>query len=126
MRKQLQEQKQKQRKKKSKKALMYEADDLGDANDAAVHAGLGEHIASDRVKDKIRKMNMPLEKRFQMVEEEEPYVKIVNKGGSKEITYIPKDSKIKKREEQAKVEDGESYSRSKRQRRSMKGIGKHR
>jgi hypothetical protein len=104
---------------------MYEADDLGDANDAAVHAGLGEQNASMLVKDKIRKMNMPLEKRFQLEEEEEPDVKVVNKGGSKELTYVPKDARKKQKEKQEES-DEEGISRHKRQRRSMKAIGKHR
>jgi hypothetical protein len=124
LRKQVKQEKPK-RKKKSKKAVMYEADDLGDANDAAVHAGLGEQNASMLVKDKIRKMNMPLEKRFQLEEEEEPHVKVVNKGGSKEMTYVPKDARKKPKEKQEES-DEEAYSRSKRQRRSMKAIGKHR
>ncbi|CAJ1959210.1 unnamed protein product [Cylindrotheca closterium] len=122
MNKQLRQQK-KDRKNKNKKVIMYEADDLGDANDAAVHAGLGQKSASMKVKEKIRRMNMPLDKRFRMEEEEEKLVKVVNKGGAKEITYIPKDSKAKKREEKQEEEsDEEPYSRSKRQRRSMKGL----
>lgn len=104
---------------------MYEADDLGDANDAAVHAVLGEQSASKIVKDKIRKMNMPLEKRFQLEEVEEPFIKVVNKGGSKDITYVPMDARKKQLEKQEENDDG-PYSRSKRQRRSMKGVGKHR
>ena len=125
MRKHLKQQQQQERKKKTKKAVMYEADDLGDTNDAALHAGLGEQGASQRVKDKISKMHMPLEKRFQMEEETDTYVKIVNKGGSKEITYVPKDARKKREEEQRRPEldDDEPYSRSKRQRRSIKGLG---
>lgn len=126
MRKHQKQQQQQERKKKTKKAVMYEADDLGDSatNDAAVHAGLGERGASQRVRDKISKMHMPLEKRFQIEEETDTYAKIVNKGNSKEITYVPKDAR-KKREEkqQTEREDDEPYSRSKRQRRSIKGLG---
>lgn len=124
MNKKLQKQK-KDRKKKNKKTTMYEADDLGDTNDAAVHAGLGQKSASMKVKEKIRRMNMPLNKRFSLEQDEEQRIKVVNKGGSKEITYIPKDSKNKKREEKVEEEsDEEPYSRSniKRQRRSMKAL----
>lgn len=124
MNKKLQKQK-KDRKKKNKKTTMYEADDLGDTNDAAVHAGLGQKGASMKVKEKIRRMNMPLNKRFSLEQEEEQRIKVVNKDGSKEITYIPKDSKNKKREEKVEEEsDEEPYSRSntKRQRRSMKAL----
>jgi ribosome biogenesis protein ENP2 len=114
--------KDKQRK-KPKKAVMYEADDLGDANeDVAVHAGLGEQSATNRVKDKIRKMNMPLEKRFQVEEEDEPVMKVVNKGGTKEITYIPVDAR-KKREEKKKAEESNERGGSKRQRRGVGELG---
>eukprot|EP00980_Cylindrotheca_fusiformis_P006240 scaffold1336_cov158-Cylindrotheca_fusiformis.AAC.2 len=114
-------------KKSKNKAVMYEADDLGDANDAAVHAGLGEQNASQLAKEKIRKMNMPLEQRFQLEEVEQPLVKVVNKGGAKEITYVPKDARKKQLLEQKQEEsDDEPYSRVKRQRRSMKEIRRHR
>jgi hypothetical protein len=108
---------------------MYEAEDLGDANDAALsHSGLGERDASSRVKDKIRKMNMPLEKRFQMEEEEEgvqPVLKVTNKGGAKELTYVPIAAR-KKREAEKKKRDDESSERggrSKGQRRGVKDLG---
>ena len=109
---------------------MYEADDLGDANDVALsHSGLGERNASSRVKDKIRKMNMPLEKRFQVEEGgggefEKPVLNVTNTGGGKEITYMPKDSR-KKQDEQKKQESGPGMERGgrKRQRRSVKELG---
>jgi ribosome biogenesis protein ENP2 len=110
--------------KSSKKAVMYEADDLGDANAAALHASLGEDSAATKVKDKIRRMNMPLEKRFQMAGEEEPFVKVTKKGGSKEITYVPKDSRKKKGDKSNIVdEDAHQRGRSKRNRRGIKDLG---
>ncbi len=105
---------------KPKKTVMYEADDLGDANPAVVHAGLGEVDAYKRVKEKIRDMNMPLEKRFKQKSDENPYVKVTGNGGSKEITYIPKNAR-KQREE---VPSGsERVDGSKRQRRGIKELG---
>lgn len=101
-----------------KRTVMYEADDLGETNPAVVHASLGEVDAYARVKKKIKDMNMPLEKRFKHKEEENPYVKVTGKGGSKEITYVPKDAR-KKREEQG-LENG---SASKHQRRGIKELG---
>ena len=99
---------------------MYEANDLGDAGNAALHAGLAETTAQKKMKEKVRRMNIPLEKRFQMKEEEEPYVKVTNKGGSKEITYIPKDSRSKKR---SNDNESEEQSRSRRNRRGVKELG---
>ena len=62
--------------------------------------------------------------RQKMEEEEDTFVKVINKGGSKEISYIPKDTRKKREEEQKEEdEDEEPYSRSKRQRRSIKGLG---
>jgi hypothetical protein len=108
---------------------MYEAEDLGDANDAALaHSGLGERDASSKVKNKIRKMNMPLEKRFQMEEEEEeavkPKLKVTNKGGAKELTYVPINAKKKREEEKKREEDSNGRGgRSKGQRRGDKDLG---
>ena len=114
----------KQKQKRSKKTVLYEADDLGEANDAALsHAGLGEKNASSQVKDKIRKMNMPLEKRFQMEEEEDAFVKVTNKGGSKEVTYVPIAARKKREEEKKRQEESQDRSRSKRQRRGVKDLG---
>lgn len=109
--------------KKSKKPVMYEANDLGDAGNAALHAGLAETSAQKKMKEKVRRMNIPLEKRFQMKEEEEPYVKVTNKGGSKEITYIPKDSRSKKRSKSGQDNESEEESRSRRNRRGVKELG---
>lgn len=113
------------KRKQPKKTVMFEADDLGDANEAAVHAGLGEADASRRVKEKIRDMNMPLEKRFKKQEEESPHVQVTRKGGAKEITYIPRDSR-KKREDgrqDTEMDSTGQSGQSKRQRRGMKDLG---
>jgi ribosome biogenesis protein ENP2 len=106
---------------KSKRPVMYEADDLGETGNAALHAGLVENSAQKKLKEKVRRMNIPLEERFRLKEEEEPVVKITAKSGSKEITYIPKDSKSKKRSKS--TEDNESEERSTRNRRGVKELG---
>eukprot|EP00536_Pseudo-nitzschia_multiseries_P007932 jgi/Psemu1/240702/estExt_Genewise1.C_1920038 len=102
---------------KSKKPVMYEANDHGDSRNAAIHAGLAEGDVKNQMKEKVRRMNIPLQKRIQMEEAEEPVVKITNRGGSKEITYIPKDSKSKKRPQSTEGD------RSKRNRRGVKELG---
>jgi ribosome biogenesis protein ENP2 len=110
---------QKDKLKSSKKTVMYEADDLGDANSAALHAGLGEGDASQKIKEKLRRMNMPLGKRVQLEEEDKPFVKVKNNGATKEITYTPKDSR--KKDNNAKVESRRT-DRS-RSRRGIKDLG---
>mmetsp|Transcript_208 Transcript_208/g.456 ORF Transcript_208/g.456 Transcript_208/m.456 type:complete len:778 (-) Transcript_208:1787-4120(-) len=112
--------KSKSRPKKSKKPVMYEANDLGDTSNAALHAGLAENDVKNQMKEKVRRMNIPLQKRIQMEEAEEPVVKITNRGGSKEITYIPKDSKSKKR---LQSDGSEGGGRSRRNRRGVKELG---
>lgn len=114
------------KRKQPRKTVMYEAEDLGDANPAAVHAGLGETNAYNQVKKKIRDMNMPLEKRFKQRDEEDPYIKVARKGGVKEITYVPKDSRQKREDKKANDEMGgenETRGSSKRQRRGIKELG---
>ena len=106
------------RKKKSNKTVMHEANDLGDAGNVALHAGLAENSAMKKMKEKVRRMNIPLEKRVQIEEEEDPVVKIKNKGGSKELTYIPKDSKKKKN-----TQTKDDAADSKRSRRGVKDLG---
>ena len=97
---------------------MHEANDLGDAGNVALHAGLAENSAMKKMKEKVRRMNIPLEKRVQIEEEEDPVVKIKNKGGSKELTYIPKDSKKKKN-----TQTKDDAADSKRSRRGVKDLG---
>lgn len=114
-------------KKKPKKTVMYEADDLGDANNVALHAGLGEESASSKVKEKLHRMNMPLGERFKMRDDEEQIVKINIKGGSKEITYVPKGSRKKRQEQPGEGKEDEEVratgGRSRRNRRGVKDLG---
>jgi NUC153 domain len=110
--------------KKAKKAVMFEADDIGDASNVAVQAVMGESSAARTVQDKIRRMNMPLEKRFQMEEVVEPTVKVINKKGSKEIHYVPKDTRGMTTKQT--VEDDEHDGTGGRSRRSAKGLGNNR
>jgi ribosome biogenesis protein ENP2 len=108
-----------------RKTVMYEADDMGDANNVALHALLGEDNASRKMKEKLHRMNMPLEQRFRLQQDEEPVVKITSKGGTKELTYIPKGSR-KKVPERAQESDGEvrgTGGRSRQNRRGVKDLG---
>lgn len=140
----------KNKKDAKKKAVMYEADDLGAANDAAVQMGLGDTSATSRVKQQIRTMNMPLGKRTQLLQEQDRFVtagqdihknggiaKVTRKGGSKEITYIPLDRRRKLEEEAkgGKKQQNDGYdddddagnkrnrNDSKRRRRGVKDLG---
>jgi len=113
----------KSRARKSKRPVMYEANDFGETGNAALHSGLAENSAQKKMKEKIRRMNIPLEKRFRMKEEEEPVVKITRKGGSKEITFIPKDSKSKKRSKSTGDNESEEQVQSTRNRRGVKDLG---
>ena len=107
-------------KKSTKAAVMYESNDLGDADNIALHAGLEEKKTLSNTKEKLRRMNIPLEKRFQIEKDEYPAVNVVvEKGGSKEITFYPKDSKQKK---SMKAEIDEEEGRSKRIRRGVKDL----
>ncbi|KAL3913911.1 MAG: hypothetical protein SGILL_006306 [Bacillariaceae sp.] len=110
---------QKEKSKTSKKAVMYEADDLGDDNNSTLHASLGEGYASQKVKEKIRRMNMSLEKRLQLEEKDAPAMKVTGSGGTKEITYIPKSEKKK----QDANDDPKRSGRSGRSRRGIKDLG---
>ena len=107
----------KQKTKRKSKPKMFEAD----APDAAVQMGLGDSSASQLAKKKAKTMNIPLEKRFQM-EEFNDSSGIKSTRGSKEMTYIPKDSRKKDVGEQSSRRS-ESGSSSKRQRRGVKDLG---
>mmetsp|Transcript_25828 Transcript_25828/g.28920 ORF Transcript_25828/g.28920 Transcript_25828/m.28920 type:complete len:790 (-) Transcript_25828:1616-3985(-) len=107
------------RSKKSNKTVLYEAHDLGDSGNVALHTGLAERNTLKKMNEKVRRMNIPLEKRFQLEEEEGNVVHITDKGGSKEITYIPKDSKKKKNTE---TDTKKGHIQSKRNRRGIKDL----
>jgi len=107
------------RSKKSNKTVLYEANDLGDSDNVALHAGLAERNTLKKINEKVRRMNIPLEKRFQLEEEEGNVVHITDKGGSKEIAYIPKDSKKKNNTE---TDTKKGQVQSKRNRRGIKDL----
>merc|ERR1712176_217229 len=111
------------RRRKAKKPAMYEANDLGETGNATLHAGLTQSSAQKTMKERVRRMNIPLEMRFKLKEEEKPVVKVTNKGGSKEITYIPKDSRSNKRYESADNNEPEEQPRSARKRRGVRELG---
>jgi ribosome biogenesis protein ENP2 len=114
-------------KKNHKNVVMSVADDFGEASNVALHAGLGDKSASKQVKEKLRRMNMPLEQRFVLQEEDEPVVKITNKGGTKEITYVPKGSRRRQQEQPHEQEEDEEVrvtgGPSRRNRRGVNDLG---
>jgi len=113
----------KNKRRKPRKPVMYEANDLGETGNTALHARLAEKNVQTKLQEKIRRMNIPLERRFRINEEQEPVVKITNKGGSKEITYIPNDSRSKKRSKSIEDNVLEKQMRSTRNRRGIKELG---
>jgi hypothetical protein len=113
-----------QTRKRASKAVMYEADDLGDTNAAAVHVGLGNSDAKGRVKKHRNTMNMPLAQRSQMKDSDNGAVQIKHKGGAKEVTYIPLAARKKMEEKKSREAENEgSEGRIKRQRRGVKELG---
>eukprot|EP00934_Nitzschia_sp_Nitz4_P008061 Nitzschia sp. Nitz4//scaffold55_size114948//8658//11015//NITZ4_003881-RA/size114948-processed-gene-0.58-mRNA-1//-1//CDS//3329554470//8051//frame0 len=103
--------------KQTKKTTLHEVDDI---EDTVVGAGTNIKKAPNQ---RVGKLNMPLEKRFQLQEAEDAYVKVTSKGGSKEITYIPKDSRKKRTEVSEMSEgDGSGDHEMKRQRRSARDL----
>eukprot|EP00538_Stauroneis_constricta_P004375 CAMPEP_0119565120 /NCGR_PEP_ID=MMETSP1352-20130426/29072_1 /TAXON_ID=265584 /ORGANISM="Stauroneis constricta, Strain CCMP1120" /LENGTH=803 /DNA_ID=CAMNT_0007613977 /DNA_START=33 /DNA_END=2441 /DNA_ORIENTATION=- len=113
-------------KKKKRTAVMYEADDLGDANDAAViHSGLGHVSAAKEVKNKISRMHMSLADRAKLKAQEKSNIVSVRQiGGTKEIQYIPKDQMKKNQDADRSSHDGDDDNKSKRGkgRRNRRGV----
>lgn len=103
-------------KNKAKKAVILEADD------SAVNLGLGDKSASDQARRRAEEMNMPLAKRFALQKEDDkPQIRV--KGGSKEATFIPRDTKRKMETEARKLEESKQLERgNKRNRRGIKDL----
>jgi ribosome biogenesis protein ENP2 len=103
---------------KKKKISMYEAEELG--NSEAVTLGLGDESASGRARRRLEELNMPLAKRFALQKDEDrPTVRVT--GGSKEATYVPRDTK--KKIEEAKIKESSDRESGKRNRRGVKELG---
>jgi ribosome biogenesis protein ENP2 len=101
---------------KAKKGVMLEADD------SAVNLGLGDESASTRAQRRMEEMNMPLAKRFALQKDDDkPQIRIT--GGSKEATFIPKDTKRKMEAEAKRNEESKQQQRGKRNRRGVKELG---
>ena len=104
---------------KKKKVSLYEAEDLGAAGAATL--GLGDESASDQARRRREELHIPLAKRFALQQDDDkPLLRA--KGGSKEVAFIPRDTK-KKLEEEAKQKEGERHQGSKRGRRGVKDLG---
>lgn len=108
------------KKKKSSASVMRELDN----GSSAVNLGLGNEVASDHARRRTVEMNMPLAERFALEKtkkEETPVVRVQQQGGSKEASFVPKDTR-KKMEDAAKRLK-ENQMRGKRKRRGVKDLG---
>jgi ribosome biogenesis protein ENP2 len=108
------------KKKLAKKSKMYEAGEL--EGSGVIDVGLGDSLAKERAQRRREEMNTPLAKRTAMLEElskEKPQVRV--KGGSKEVSFVPRDTK-RKLEEAAKSRV-DSQARGDRNRRGIKELG---
>jgi len=116
-----------EKKKKSKKAIMFEAENYGDGDNTALDIALGDGSASARAKRKNREFSMPLEQRLKMKQAESEgadvaaKIRIGGDGVSREMTYIPKDTR--KKMENAKKQGDDDNSGSRRKRRGVKDLG---
>jgi len=119
-----------EKKKKSNKAIMFEAENYGDGDNTALDIALGDGTASARAKRKSREFSMPLEERLKMKQaetggaDETAKISIGGDGVSREITYIPKDTRKKMENAYARKEESyEATSESRRKRRGIKELG---
>merc|ERR1712150_282855 len=112
-----------EKKKKSNKAIMFEAENYGDGDNTALDIALGDGTASARAKRKSREFSMPLEERLKMKQaetggaDETAKIRIGGDGVSREITYIPKDTR--KKMENAYARKEESYEATSESRRNV-------
>ena len=89
----------KDKKAKAKKNIMYEADDYGGGAGDALGLGLGDTTATSKAKRRREEISLPLEQRLQKQRDEAKYVgetkimRVKGEGSSKELTYVPKDTR---------------------------------
>ena len=78
---------------------MYEADDYGGGAGDALGLGLGDTTATSKAKRRREEISLPLEQRLQKQRDEAKYVgetkimRVKGEGSSKELTYVPKDTR---------------------------------
>jgi hypothetical protein len=101
---------------KKKRTEMHETDD------GAVNLGLGDESAADRARRRTEEMNMPLAKRFALQKNDASKPQVRMAGGSKEATFIPRDTQ-RKMEAEAKKKEASNEERGKRSRRGVKDLG---
>lgn len=108
-----------------KKPIMYEAE--GDAGESGTAVGLGHGDASaaTRVQSRREEMNMPLAKRKAiLLEEHSAKPQIRMQKGTKEVTFVPRDSKRKTFDGKANRRDSPADGDSgRRNRRGVKDLG---
>ena len=109
------------------KTIMYEADDLGSSNKDAVGIGLGDLSAQVRVRRRNEELNMTLEERLEAHEKsknvigESATIYTKGKGVSREVSFVPKDSK--KKAGGVTTGDDSSSKRNDHERRGIKELG---
>jgi len=122
----------KEKKAKAKKNIMFEADDYGGGAGDALGLGLGDTTATSKAKRRREEISLPLEQRLQKQRDEAKYVgetkimKVKGEGSSKELSYIPRDTRKKLEAEQARKAAEAEERRGKgdkRQRRNVKDLG---
>lgn len=92
---------------------MFEAEDLGSTD--AVQLGLGSANAPAKTEIRLKELKMPLSKRLTQ-QDDGPQLRIA--GGSKEVSFTPKDIKKKMEREQ----ELRGKERGNRDRRSARGL----
>lgn len=116
--------KRQEKKAKGKAAILQEADDLGDALGLVDGGDAGNDAALSSSRDELRRRhNMTLAERKALESEQlrdKPQVRI-REGGSKEVTFVPRDSQQKVLER--RDGEGRGTSEKKRNRRGVKELG---
>jgi len=113
--------------KKGRKAVMYEADNMGSSVTDAVGIGLGDSSANSRVKRRKEELNMSLAERLKAKASENSFageattVYVKGEGASREVSFIPQDSR--KKSDQTENEDASKGKKRRGDRRGVKDLG---
>ena len=111
-----------EKKRRAEKNIMFEADNYGDSNKDAIALGLGDTKARAAVKEKKKREHLPLEQRLALNQASViplEYRSAKTAGGSKEVAYVPRDTR--KKMEQALKDRGEERGQQ-RKRRGVKEL----
>jgi len=114
---------------KGKKNIMFEADDYGGGAGDALGLGLGDTSASSKAKRRRDEISLPLEKRLQKQKENAKYtgetklIKVKGEGSTKEVAYVPLDTRRKMEAAKTKKADEAADKDRRRKRRNVKDLG---